>query len=133
MRAALARHDALLREAIALHGGTVFKTVGDAFCVVFDQPANAFAAAYAGQRALAAEAWPAEIAQLQVRMAIHLGAVEHRDGDYFGAAVNRCHHRLELQPPVSGRTRPLSSYSTWHMSRSARVTSTVPRRQSIAR
>jgi class 3 adenylate cyclase len=31
MRHALARHDAILREAIARHGGHVVKTVGDAF------------------------------------------------------------------------------------------------------
>ncbi len=31
MQAALARHDAILREAIEGHGGVVFKTVGDAF------------------------------------------------------------------------------------------------------
>ena len=30
MQTALARHDAILREAIETHGGTVFKTVGDA-------------------------------------------------------------------------------------------------------
>jgi len=35
MGAAVARHDALLRRAIADHGGVVFKTVGDAFCAVF--------------------------------------------------------------------------------------------------
>ena len=35
MRAALARHDALLRQAIETHGGHVFKTVGDAFCAAF--------------------------------------------------------------------------------------------------
>ncbi len=31
MRAALIRHDEILREAIATHGGYVFKTVGDSF------------------------------------------------------------------------------------------------------
>src|SRR6266508_1082018 len=35
MRAALARHDALLRTAIEAHGGQVFKTVGDAVCAAF--------------------------------------------------------------------------------------------------
>ena len=31
MRIALARHDAILREAIKRNGGKVFKTVGGAF------------------------------------------------------------------------------------------------------
>src|SRR3712207_668366 len=35
MQAALARHDAILREAMEGHGGIVFKTVGDAFYAVF--------------------------------------------------------------------------------------------------
>ena len=35
MSAALAGHDALLREIMERHGGYVFKTVGDAFCVTF--------------------------------------------------------------------------------------------------
>ena len=35
MPAALARHDAILRQAIAAHGGVVFKTVGDGVHAVF--------------------------------------------------------------------------------------------------
>ena len=35
MQIALTRHDAVLWEAIEGHGGSVFKTVGDAFCAVF--------------------------------------------------------------------------------------------------
>ncbi len=31
MRRALARHDAILRQAIAANGGEVFRTAGDAF------------------------------------------------------------------------------------------------------
>ena len=35
MKAALARHHALLHQASAAHGGRVFQIVGDAFCVAF--------------------------------------------------------------------------------------------------
>ena len=35
MQRALARHDAIMRDAIEAHGGHVFKTVGDAFYAVF--------------------------------------------------------------------------------------------------
>ena len=38
MSAALARHDTLLRAAAEEHGGTVFKTVGDAVCAAFAPP-----------------------------------------------------------------------------------------------
>ena len=54
MSLALARHDALVREAITAHGGHVFKTAGDAFCAVFPAPADAIGAAIAGQQSLAA-------------------------------------------------------------------------------
>lgn len=88
MRAALARHDALLRHCIGDHGGHVFKTGGDAFYAAFHTAADAVAAALEAQRALHREPWP-EAAKLRVRMAIHSGAVELRDGDYFGAPLNR--------------------------------------------
>ena len=45
MSEALARHDALLRRTIESHDGRVFKTVGDAFCAVFESTHNAVAAA----------------------------------------------------------------------------------------
>jgi TolB-like protein/class 3 adenylate cyclase/Tfp pilus assembly protein PilF len=88
MRAALARHDALLRHCIDDHDGHVFKTGGDAFCAAFHTASDALAAALDAQRALHREPWP-EAAKLRVRMALHSGAVELRDGDYFGAALNR--------------------------------------------
>jgi len=92
MATALARHDGILRGAIEGHGGTVFKTVGDAFCAVFADPVAALGAAVAAQQALAAEDWGAfgaELPALSVRMALHLGPAEAREGDYFGPTVNR--------------------------------------------
>jgi TolB-like protein/class 3 adenylate cyclase/Tfp pilus assembly protein PilF len=87
MRVALARHDALLRQAIAAHGGHVFKTGGDAFCAAFATATGAVEAALAAQRALRTERWP-EGAAIHARMALHTGAAEIRDGDYFGAPLN---------------------------------------------
>ena len=88
MRAALPRHDALVRQCIGAHAGHVFKTGGDAFCAAFHTASDAVAAALDAQRALHCEPWPGD-AKLRVRMALHSGAVELRDGDYFGAPVNR--------------------------------------------
>lgn len=87
MGRALARHDALLRESAERHGGFVFKTVGDAFCIAFPNAREAVAAAIETQRALSKEPW--ETDALEVRMGLHTGAAEHRDGDYFGPALNR--------------------------------------------
>ncbi|MCX6911268.1 MAG: protein kinase, partial [Verrucomicrobia bacterium] len=88
MPVALERHNQLLRRAVESHGGFVFKTVGDAFCVAFASAPNAMAAALAAQRALAAEPW-GETGPLRVRMALHTGAAEERGGDYFGPTLNR--------------------------------------------
>src|SRR5215207_4315472 len=88
MSVALARHDAILHAAIAAAGGTVFKTVGDAFCAAFPAPEAAIEAAVVSQRALSAEV-PEALTPLKVRMAIHSGLVERRAGDYFGPPLNR--------------------------------------------
>ena len=89
MNLALARHDVLLKQAIEDQGGYVFKTVGDAFCAAFSDPADALEAILTAQRSLAAEPWPAEIGAIRVRAALHTGVAEERDGDYFGPPVNR--------------------------------------------
>src|SRR6266704_2970808 len=87
MRVALARHDALLRRCIETNQGQVFKTVGDAFCAVFASATDAVGAAFAAQQALHAERWPEHVA-IRARMAVHTGAAELRDGDYFGPPLN---------------------------------------------
>ncbi|PYS50129.1 MAG: adenylate/guanylate cyclase domain-containing protein [Acidobacteria bacterium] len=89
MRGALAHHDSLLRTAIEGHGGDVFKTVGDSFCAVFPNSVDAVRAAAAGQHQIGAEAWEGIDEPIRVRMAIHTGPAEARDGDYFGPTLNR--------------------------------------------
>ena len=88
MNLALARHDSVLHAAIKQHGGQVFKTMGDAFCAAFSNTCDALAAALAAQRAITSDGFT-EIGGLKVRMAVHAGAVEARDGDYFGQPLNR--------------------------------------------
>ena len=79
MRAALATHDEVLRGAIKEHGGWLFKHTGDGVCAVFASPRSAVDAAVAAQHAL----------ELPVRMGLATGEAELRDGDYFGAVLNR--------------------------------------------
>jgi predicted ATPase len=88
MQSALARHDGILRGATEQHGGYVFKTVGDAFCCAFPTAPDALEAALDAQRLLLKGRW-AESDPLRVRMALHMGAAEERDGDYFGPPLNR--------------------------------------------
>jgi class 3 adenylate cyclase/rhodanese-related sulfurtransferase len=88
MEAALARHDALVFEAVVAAGGEVFKHTGDGVCAVF---AVADAAVWAGvqaQQLLAEEEW-GDLGVLKVRVALHTGEAAPRGGDYFGPALNR--------------------------------------------
>ena len=55
---------------------------------MFDGPVAALDAALAAQRALRDATW-GETGPLRVRMALHSGSAESRDGDYFGPALNR--------------------------------------------
>jgi predicted ATPase len=79
MRAALATHDAFLRKAIESRGGFLFKHTGDGVCAAFSSPRAAVDAAVDAQRKL----------ELPVRMGLATGEAELRDGDYFGAVLNR--------------------------------------------
>jgi predicted ATPase/class 3 adenylate cyclase len=90
MREALARHDEILRTAVARNGGAVIKTTGDGLHAVFSTAQGAAAAAMESQKLLAGESWPS-ITQdvVKVRIGIHTGEAQERDGDYFGTAVNR--------------------------------------------
>src|SRR5215216_1569219 len=90
MQVALARHDEILRGATEQHGGYVFKTIGDAFCCAFRTAPDALETSLFAQRALLSKVgWPEETGPLLVRMALHTGTTEERDGDYFGPPVNR--------------------------------------------
>src|SRR5438105_8296870 len=82
MKAALARHDALVHDAIKSNNGHVFKTVGDAFCAAFPTAQQALAAALAIQDSLNSELWE-DVGPLKVRIALHCGTAEERDADYF--------------------------------------------------
>ncbi len=90
MRIALARHDALLRAAIETNSGTVFKTIGDAFCAAFHTAPQALEAALSAQQSLhQVKAGVGSGLMLKVRMALHTGSADIRDGDYFGQPLNR--------------------------------------------
>ena len=91
MQAALERHDAIAIGVIREHGGALVKNrgEGDSLFAVFERATDAVAAAAALQHAMHAEEWPT-LTPLRVRVALHTGETDLRDGDYFGPAVNRC-------------------------------------------
>jgi predicted ATPase/class 3 adenylate cyclase len=88
MRAALARHDAILRESVASQRGAIVKSTGDGIHAVFASAHDALECAVTAQRVLSAEAW-SDDAPIRVRMGVHSGEAESRDGDYYGSATNR--------------------------------------------
>lgn len=88
MRAALARHDQIAQTCIAEAGGILVKArgEGDSLFTVFASAPDAVRAALALQQTLCAENWNLP-APLRVRMALHTGEVESRDGDYYGLTI----------------------------------------------
>lgn len=90
MGAAVARHDAILAQAVRANNGVPFKYVGDMMQAAFHEPRQAVAAAVAAQRALSSEPWP-DTGPIRARMAIHLGvAAPDEQGDYNQiACLNR--------------------------------------------
>jgi predicted ATPase/class 3 adenylate cyclase len=95
LAAALVRHDALMRDAVAASGGVVFETVGDAVYAAFFSPTDAVAAALSAQLALARENWGV-LGALKVRMGLHGGDVELRGTHYFGAPLYRCARLMSI-------------------------------------
>jgi predicted ATPase/class 3 adenylate cyclase len=110
-RAALIRHDEIIEETVARYGGSIVRPrgEGDSRFAVFSRATDAVTAAAAIQQALYAEPWhalsskfevPGSIEndlepgtsnfELKVRMALHTGEADLRQGDYYGIAVNRC-------------------------------------------
>jgi predicted ATPase/class 3 adenylate cyclase len=88
MRSALSRHDELLAGVVAEHAGVVFSSMGDGIAAAFPSASGAVKAALAAQGSLEVEVWPTGT-PLRVRVGLHTGEAELRDGDYFGTAVNR--------------------------------------------
>ncbi len=90
MEAALARHDAIIEQAVVDHGGLLLKHKGEGdstFCV-FVSAADAVAGAVSARRALNQEPWP-DRARITVRMGLHSGESILRGRDYFGRTINR--------------------------------------------
>jgi len=112
MRSAVARHDHLLAEAIDAAGGHVVKGTGDGVYAVFARAHSAVEAAIAAQALFHREEF-SDLGHLKVRMAVHTGEAEERQGDYFGPAVNRAARLLGTghggQVLVSWTTREILS------------------------
>lgn len=112
MQASLNIHDDLVHGAIRSAGGRVFKHTGDGMIAVFDDADAAVAGALRAVEELKRAVWGAT-GPLRVRVSVHAGNASHRDGDFFGPAVNRVARINDVgnsgQVLVSGEARQLMS------------------------
>jgi len=101
-------HRRLFREAVDAEGGVVVDQRGDEFFVVFSDACAAADAVLAAQKALREHEWP-DGNELRVRMGLHTGEPNIRDGTYFGLDVHRaariCQAGSGGQMLISARTR----------------------------
>jgi len=90
MAGALRRHDELVSSAIEATDGWFVKSKGegDSTFSVFVDPVAAVTAAELIRDSIEEEPWPPGLT-IRVRIGVLTGVAELRDGDYFGAAVNR--------------------------------------------
>ena len=87
MKAALAKHDSVLKEAITSNHGQIIKTTGDGIHAVFGTAIDAVHATLAAQQNL--QSLISNSLQIKARMGLHTGEAELRGNDYYGQALNR--------------------------------------------
>ena len=106
MKAAVARLDRTLADAVAAHRGVrpVEQGEGDSFVIAFARAADAVACALTLQQA--------PLAPIKLRIGLHTGDIQLRDeGNYIGPTINRTARLRDLahggQTVLSGATEPL--------------------------
>ncbi len=87
-------HHETLRLEFARHQGQEHREGGDSFLVAFASAGNALACAIAAQKALSDQEWPEATGKLLVRMALHTGDVEVKEGEYTGIVLHRASRML---------------------------------------
>jgi predicted ATPase/class 3 adenylate cyclase len=90
-RQVLIRHDQIIEGLVEENEGMLVRPrgEGDSRFAVFQHAPGAAASAAAIQRAFIEESWPT-VEPLKIRMGLHTGHADLREGDYYGSAVNRC-------------------------------------------
>ncbi|MFF5175312.1 ATP-binding protein [Micromonospora sp. NPDC000089] len=88
-RPVLREHRRLLRDTLASTRGAELLTEGDSFFLAFPDAAAALTACLTAQRALSTHDWPNPDAVPRVRMGLHTGHAEPRDGEYASPEVHR--------------------------------------------
>ncbi|MBM3494312.1 MAG: adenylate/guanylate cyclase domain-containing protein, partial [Armatimonadetes bacterium] len=95
MRAIMAAHDSAAAHVVERHGGALLKSRGEGdslFAVFAEAPAAARAALEIQHGLTQFRAAPDEAGfpEVRMRVSLHTGQAEAREGDYYGPVVNRC-------------------------------------------
>jgi predicted ATPase/class 3 adenylate cyclase len=116
MPSLLARHNAILNQAVEAHHGFVFRVIGDSFSASFHDANDALCSALDAQRALHSEPWSP--APIKVRMGINTGAaqleIDARENLYSGYATLAMTQRI-MSAGHGGQI--LLSQSTYELTR----------------
>ena len=85
----LEEHNEILKKYTDEYSGNIVKLTGDGLCALFDKPLNAIKSAIDIQIALdRRNELNAKERQIQIRIGLHYGTYEHKDGDVFGDGIN---------------------------------------------
>ena len=108
------RHNAVIEEATAAHGGTVVETQGDGSMLAFSSARRAVACAQAIQREIGG-AFADDSPPIRVRIGVHTGDALHEADHFFGTTVHYAarvagqaarRRGARLQPRARARRRP---------------------------
>ena len=91
-------HFALLREAIAAHGGREVKNVGDGLMAAFARDADGLSCAIAMQTSVAGQRLPGG-RELLMRVGLHSGPTIESEGDHWGTTVVVARRLCDLAQP----------------------------------
>lgn len=95
MSQALTAHDDIMHRLIPQYKGQIVKSTGDGVHATFERVTYAAQAVVAVQEQLRDYPWQ-ETGPLWVRMGLHTGDAESRDGDYYGTSVNKAARVMSL-------------------------------------
>jgi class 3 adenylate cyclase/ketosteroid isomerase-like protein len=108
----LRRHNAVIEDTTAAHGGTVVETQGDGSMLAFSSARRAVACAQAIQAGIA-EAFSDDSPPIRVRIGLHTGDALHEGDRFFGTTVHYAarvaSHALGGEVLVSNLVRELVS------------------------
>ncbi len=96
---ALAFHNELLRRLVAEHGGTVIKTIGDAFLADFKTTVDAVKCAVRVQEELSAYNASNSSDPIRLRIGVHLGDIHFFEDDAIGEGINIASRLQSLAKP----------------------------------